>query len=122
MAIYCEVMLHLWITESVDPGRLAIVIGFALGCGSLLGLISSHLPRKTHKVVAIAVSFVLVVLYMAEFILSETYQNFMTPQTMVAGAGGIAQDYLALTFKMIGRNLGRIFLLLTLIKIGLRLA
>ena len=40
MAIYCEVMLHLWITESVDPGRLAIVIGFALGCGSLLGLIS----------------------------------------------------------------------------------
>ena len=112
MAIYCEVMLHLWITESVDPGRLAIVIGFALGCGSLLGLISSHLPRKTHKVVAIAVSFVLVVLYMAEFILSETYQNFMTPQTMVAGAGGIAQDYLLLTFKMIFRNAGRILLLL----------
>lgn len=112
MVLYCELILHLWITESIDPGHLAMVAGFALGCGGLLGLLLSHLPRKTHKAAAMAVSLLLVVLYMAEFILSETYQNFMTPQTMVAGAGGIAQDYLALTFKMIGRNLGRIFLLL----------
>jgi len=111
MALYCELMLHLWITESIDAWHLAIVTGFALGCGGLLGLLTSHLPRKAHKAAAIAVSFLLVVLYMAEFILSETYQNFMTPQTMVAGAGGIAQDYLVLTFKMIGRNAGRIFLL-----------
>ena len=111
MTLYCELLLHLWITESIDAGHLAIVAGFALGCGGLLGLLTSHLPRKAHKAAAIAVSFLLVVLYMAEFILSETYQNFMTPQTMVAGAGGIAQDYLALTFKMIGRNAGRILLL-----------
>lgn len=110
--LYCELILHFWITETVDFGRLAVVAGFALGCGGLLGLICSHLPRKLHKITAIAVSLLVVVLYVAEFILSETYQNFMTPQTMVAGAGGIAQDYLLLTIKMIGRNLGRILLLL----------
>ena len=112
MTLYCEAMLHFWVTESIDAGRLVAVAGFGLGCGCLLGLICSHLPRKAHKAAAIAAAFVLVVLYMAEFILSETYQNFMTPQTMVAGAGGIAQDYLLLTFKMIGRNAGRILLLL----------
>ena len=109
---YCELLLHIWITESIAFSRLAVVAGFALGCGSLLGLILSHLPKKIQKPTALALSFLVVVLYMAEFILSETYQNFMTPQTMVAGAGGIAQDYLLLTLKMIGRNAGRILLML----------
>ena len=112
MVLYCELVLHLWITETVEYSRLAVIAGFALGCGGLLGLICSHLPEKLHKVTALVVSFLVVVLYVAEFILSETYQTFMTPQTMVAGAGGIAQDYLLLTIKMIGRNLGRILLLL----------
>ena len=112
MVLYCEGVLHLWITETIDPGRLAVVCGLALGCGGVLGLVCSHLPHKAQKITAMAVSLLLVVLYMAEFILSETYQNFMTPQTMVAGAGGIAQDYLLLTLKMIGRNAGRILLLL----------
>ena len=112
MVLYCEVLLHLWITEAVHPLRLAVVTGFALGCGSLMGLLLSHLPKKLCKPASMVVSVMVVVLYMAEFILSETYQNFMTPQTMVAGAGGIAQDYLLLTLKMIGRNIGRILLLL----------
>ena len=112
MVLYCELILHLWITKTINMGRLAAVAGFALGCGSLLGLLLSHLPHKLHKPSALTVAFLLVVLYMTEFILSETYQNFMTPQTIAAGAGGIAQDYLALTFKMIGRNTGRILLLL----------
>ena len=110
--LFCELLLHSWVTETLEPIRLAIVSGFALGCGSLLALILSHLPKKLHKGTALVISFLVVVLYMGEFILSETYQNFMTPQTMVAGAGGIAQDYLLLTLKMIGRNIGRILLLL----------
>lgn len=110
--LFCELLLHSWVTETVEPVRLAIVAGFALGCGCLLALILSHLPKKLHKGTALVLSFLVVVLYMGEFILSETYQNFMTPQTMVAGAGGIAQDYLLLTLKMIGRNIGRILLLL----------
>ena len=110
--VFCELILHCWISDTLNPGRVAVIAAFALGCGGLLGLILSHLPKKTLKAVSISVSLLVVVLYMAEFILSETYQSFMTPQTMVAGAGGIAQDYLLLTLKMIGRNLGRIALML----------
>ena len=110
--LFCELLLHSWVTDTIEFSRLAIVSGFALGCGCLLALILSHLPQKIQKGTALILSFLVVVLYMGEFILSETYQNFMTPQTMVAGAGGIAQDYLLLTLKMIGRNIGRILLLL----------
>ena len=111
MVVFCELILHSWIADTLQAGRMAVIAGFALGCGGLLGLILSHLPHKTHKAVSIGAAVLVMVLYMAEFILSETYQTFMTPQTMVAGAGGIAQDYLLLTLKMIGRNMGRILLL-----------
>ena len=112
MVLYSELILHLWITETVQFGRLAAVVGFALGFGMLLGLLNSILPRKSRKWVAFAAALAVVVFYITEFFLSETYQNFMTVQTILAGAGGIAQDYLALTVKMIGRNLGRIALLM----------
>ena len=111
MVVFCELILHSWISDTLQAGRMAVIAGFALGCGGLLGLILSHLPHKTHKAVSIGAAVLVMVLYMAEFILSETYQTFMTPQTMAAGAGGIAQDYLLLTLKMIGRNMGRILLL-----------
>ena len=111
MALYCELILHLWITETFAFGRIAALAFFGLGFGAVLGLLSSFLPRKGRKWMAVGLSVLLVVFYVAQFILSETYQNFMTIQTMVAGAGGIAQDYLALTFRMIGLNLGRIALL-----------
>ena len=111
MVVFCGLILHTWISDTLQPDRMAVIAGFALGCGGLLGLILSHLPHKTHKAVSIGAAVLVMVLYMAEFILSETYQTFMTPQTMVAGAGGIAQDYLLLTLKMIGRNMGRILLL-----------
>lgn len=112
MAVYCELLLHLWVTETFTFGRLAAVILFGLGFGCLVGMLSSFLPKAARKWTAVALGVLLVVFYVAQFILSETYQNFMTIQTMVAGAGGIAQDYLALTFTMIGRNLGRIALAL----------
>lgn len=112
MGFYCELILHIWVTEEFAFGRIAALVLFGLGFGGVLGLLSSFLPKKSRKWVAVGISLLLVVFFVAEFILSETYQNFMTIQTMVAGAGGIAQDYLLLTFKMIGRNLGRILLML----------
>ena len=112
MVFYCELVLHRWITETMHYGRLAAVAGFALGLGGLLGLICSFIPQKYSKWSAVGISLLLVILYVTEFFLSETYQNFMTLKTIAAGAGGIAQDYLMLTIRMIGRNLGRIFLML----------
>ncbi|MGM9590169.1 MAG: LTA synthase family protein [Faecousia sp.] len=112
MVVYAELILHLWVTESLQLGNLIAVLCFGLGCGATLGLITSVLPQKGRKWASVTVALVVAVFYIAQFILSETYQNFMTVETMIAGAGGIAQDYLALTFTMIGRNLGRIALML----------
>ena len=111
MVFYCEAVLHLWITESLNYSRLLVVAGFGLGLGSLLGIIVSFLPKSARKWTSIVVSVLFVLFYIMEFFLSETYQNFMTVQTILSGAGGIAQDYLLLTVKMIGRNLGRIILM-----------
>ena len=112
MVLYCELILHFWITDPVQSARLTAVTGFALGFGLLLGIACSFIPKKYAKWASVGISVLLVVLYVTEFFLSETYQNFMTLETIFAGAGGIAQDYLMLTIKMIGRNLGRILLLL----------
>ena len=111
-ALWSEVLLHIWVTEEFAFGRIAALVLFGLGFGGAVGLITCLLPRKARKWTAFGFGILLVIFYMAQFILSETYQNFMTIQTMVAGAGGIAQDYLALTFRMIGANLGRILLML----------
>ena len=112
MVLYCEVVLHLWITETLNYGRFLALSGFGLGFGALLGLLTSFLPRNARKGTVLAAAFLIAAFYITEFFLSETYQNFMTVQTILAGAGGIAQDYLMLTIKMIGRNLGRIALML----------
>ena len=112
MAVYCELLLHFWTAKNIMPGRLAVVTLFALGLGAVLGLISSLFKAKASKGVAIGIGIFLAVLYITEYFLQDAYQNFMTVQTIIGGAGGIAQDYLALVFSLIGRNLWRIALVL----------
>ena len=45
MVLYSEVMLHFWITDGLDLGRIAAVIAFALGFGSVLGFITAWNTR-----------------------------------------------------------------------------
>lgn len=112
MAVYSEVLLHLWVNDDLQPGRILAVVLFALALGGVLGLLTTLLPRKGRKWAATTVSVFLAVIVMAEFMLKETFQNFMTVQTMTAGAGGIAQDFLGQTIAMIAANFSRILLIL----------
>ena len=96
-ALWSEVLLHIWVTEEFAFGRIAALVLFGLGFGGAVGLITCLLPRKARKWTAFGFGILLVIFYMAQFILSETYQNFMTIQTIIGGAGGVAQDYLALS-------------------------
>ena len=112
MAVYSEVLLHLWVNDDLQPGRILAVVLFALALGGVLGLLTTLLPRKGRKRAATTVSVFLAVIVMAEFMLKETFQNFMTVQTMTAGAGGIAQDFLGQTIAMIAANFSRILLIL----------
>lgn len=111
MVLYNELMLHFWITEELRPGRLAAVAAFALGLGLALAFITSLLKPKAAKWTAVAMSFVVTVLMLVEFFVSDAYQVFMTPATIISGAGGVAQDYLDLVISLLTRDLWRILMM-----------
>ena len=112
MVLYNELMLHFWITEELRAGRMAAVAAFALGLGAVLALVTAFLKEKGSKWAAVVLSFAVTVIMLVEFFVSDAYQVFMTPETIISGAGGVAQDYLDLVLSLLGRNLWRIGLML----------
>ena len=113
MVLYNELMLHFWITENFLFGRIVVVLAFGLGFGAIFGLITSFFPSpKVSKWVAVGLSFLVVVIYLTEYFLSDAYKTFMTVETIFAGAGGVAQDYMSVIMSLLTRNLWRIGLML----------
>ena len=112
MVLYSEVMLHLWITDGLDLGRIAAVIAFALGFGSVLGFVTGLFSWRWSKWVAMAISAAVTVVMLMEYFISDAYRVFMTPGTVINGAGGVAQDYMGLVLSLVLRNLWRIALML----------
>lgn len=109
VVVYHEWVLHLWVSETLHWGRLAVVTAFALGFGGILALLDSLIPsRKAAKWAAVASGVALTVIWLTEYFVADAYQVFMTPGLILGGAGGVAEDYLSL----LGRNLWRIGLLL----------
>lgn len=113
MVLYNELMLHIWVTETYQLGRVVSLLLFSLGCGGVLAALTSLIPNeKAGKWTAIVISFLVVVIWLTEFFLLDAYRVFMTPQTILAGAGGVAQDYFDLVMNLLWRNLWRIGLML----------
>lgn len=113
MVVYNELMLHIWVTEVFQFGRVVSLLLFALGCGGVLAAITSLVPgEKAGKWTAVVVSVLVVVVWLTEYFLSDAYRVFMTPQTIAAGAGGVAQDYFGLVMSLLWRNLWRIGMML----------
>lgn len=110
--LYCEGFLHFWVNDSFQLGRLAVIACFSAGLGCLLGLITSFFGPKAGKIATVVLSALVSVIVLTEYFLSDAYKNFMDLRTIFTGAGGVAQDYSALVFSMLGRNLWRILLLL----------
>lgn len=80
MAVYCEMLLHLWITEAPKPLRFGAVLAFSLGFGGLTGLLNSLFDgKKWGKWVTFSLNFLLCVFYLAEFFCVDAYKNFMSP-------------------------------------------
>ncbi len=113
MVLYNELMLHLWITSSIRPWRLVAVVLMALGCGCVMALITTVIPsEKGQKWTAVGVSGMVSVIWLTMYFVSDAYQVFMTPNTIVGGAGGVAEDYMDLIVSLVLRNLWRIGLML----------
>ena len=112
MLIFCEALLHLWTCGTFLPERFAAVLCFALGFGSLLGLILSLLPAKAQKWTAVILAFLIVVLYLAEYFMIDAYKTFMSLSTMFTRAGDVAGDYGDTVVTVLSRNVPRILLVL----------
>ena len=112
MAAYHELMIHFWITEDFHPGRLAVIVLFALGFGLALAVVSSLFSGKAGKWTAVGFGLAMTVIWLTEFFVSDAYRVFMTPATIVGGAGGVAQDYFDLVVSLLVNDLWRILLML----------
>lgn len=112
MMLYCEIMLHLWSGNGFQLGRLIAIAAFSAGSGLILGLISTFFGKKIGKWVAVGIGVILVVVCLGEYFMLDAYKNFMTVETIVAGAGGVAEDYLGMILSLLVRNLWRIALML----------
>lgn len=112
MAIFGEVMLHLWTTDSIVPGRFAAVAVLALAFGALLALLISFVPGKAQKWVAVILSLVLAVLYLAEYFMIDAYKNYMSLSTMFARAGDVMGGFADTVITLLSQNVWRICLML----------
>ena len=112
MAPFCEILLHLWTVEEFVAGRFAAVVVFGMGLGALLAFLSSLLPGKASKWAAGILSFLLVVVYVAELLMHNVFQNYMAMDTIQAGAAGVANNYMRIVVEEIITHLPHIFLML----------
>lgn len=110
MTVFNELMLYFWVPGPFEIGQLVQVLLFALSFGTVLGCIASFFGRG--KAAAVLLSLLVTVLCGLEFFIHDAYQCFMTFQTVLAGADGIATGFASVVASLILRNLWRIALML----------
>ena len=106
-----ELMLHLWSNDSISGQNLAVVVLLALAFGTVLAFLVSFLPPRAGKWTAVAVTFLLAVLTITEFLINDYFQNFMPFSMMVAGAAGVAGTFMDVVLELIGSHIPHILLL-----------
>lgn len=113
VTVLYEALLHLWVSNTLVPGRFVAVLAFAGGFGGILGfLVSLITNKKAQKWVTFALTLILAVLYLMEYFIEDAYQTYMTLNTVIGGAGGVATGFLDVVVNLLGRNLWRIGLFL----------
>ena len=111
--VWCELLMHLWISEGIQLGRLAAVLVFGLGFGLALSQITSFIGhKKWGKWVSLVLVFLLVVFYLVEYFVCGTYQTFMDVGTLLNSAAGVASDYSEEIVGVVVRGFWRILLML----------
>lgn len=111
--LYCETLLHLWVTEEFSLGRFAAVLAFAVGFGGILAQIVSFLGHKTWgKWVSVGLVTLVAVLYIVEYFVSDAYVTFMDLGTLLNGAKGVATDFADVVVGLVLRDFWRILVIL----------
>lgn len=110
MAVYVELVLHLWTTQDTIPDRLGVVVIFALGCGCGLGLISSLFKPRAEKWIAVVLGFLVGAMGLLQYFLNDAYTVFMPMHSVLAGAEGVATGYFSTVMGLLIKSLWRILL------------
>ena len=111
--LYCETLMHLWITEEFMVGRFAAVLAFALGFGGLLGQIVSFIGhKKWGKWVTFVLLFLVSAFYIVEYFVAVSYQTFMTVSTLLSGAKGVATDFADVVLTLVINDFWRIIVII----------
>ncbi len=111
--VFDELLLFWWTAEQLRLHRLAAVLACGLFFGLLGGTLVSLISRPERaKAAAVAAASVLAVICFGMYVIYDTYQEFLTPGTILSGAGGVAADYLAIAAAAVLRNLWRLGVLI----------
>ncbi|MDO5400089.1 MAG: LTA synthase family protein [Eubacteriales bacterium] len=112
-AVLCEGLLHLWTAEALLPARFLTVLVLALGFGCLLGQVVSFLGRGAWgKAVTVVLLVAVAACYLVSFFVWQFFQTFMSPITILRGAGGVATGFAGDALTLVVRGLWRIALML----------
>ena len=70
------------------------------------------LPKRdrARRITAAALSGVFALCCLGEFFIRDAFRQFMTPASIIAGAGGVAGEYSGMAFELIGRGWWRFLL------------
>lgn len=112
MVVFDECILHFWTMDTFMPGRFAAVAAFALGFGCLTALIAGIFGPRAEKWLAVVLTAMFAVLYLAEYFMIDAYKTFMSLDTMFGRAGDVAGDYMDTVISLLRQNVWRIGLML----------
>ncbi len=110
--LFYSFFFHVWTENHFSVGRfltlLVLSVSFAL-LSSLIGTIGKK--RKLQTVLAVIVVALWGVMFLVEFFIIESFNNFYTLSAMFAGAGNAGQeDFAARTTDLVLSNVWRILL------------
>ena len=106
-----EWLLHFFTLTEFSVIRFFCLTLFSLSFAAGLGFIVSFIPRdRARRITAAVLSGVFAVCCLGEFFIRDAFRQFMTPASIIAGAGGVAGEYSGMTFELIGRGWWRFLL------------
>lgn len=111
-AVYFEILLHLWVNQSLSLPRFLAVGVFALGFGSIVALLAGFFGSRWCKWGTVLLTFLLGAFYLAEYFCQDAYKAFMSLGMILGGAKGVATDFTGVALGVILGGIGKILILM----------
>ena len=113
LVLYCETLMHVWITEEFSAPRFGAILLFALGFGGVLAQFVSFIGHKRWgKWVTVALTGIVAVFYIVEYFVCDAYMVFMPMGTLLGGAKGVATDFGDVVVQLVIRDFWRILVVM----------